>query len=200
MVTGILALQGDFGAHAEKLKQLGKKSKEVRTASDMQEVTSLIVPGGESSVLLKLMPADLEQAIVSGIKGGMPALVTCAGLILFASEVKNPEQRCLGLLDIGVTRNAYGRQLDSFIDSNLSFKLPNAKEAQIEGIFIRAPKIEWVGQSARFLVERKNEAQKSEVVGIRQGNIIGLTFHPELSDNSNPIYDLLFDTKPSTQN
>lgn len=197
MLTGILALQGDYGAHAEKLRRLGKKSKEVRTAGDMQEVTSLIVPGGESSVLLKLLPTDLEQLIVSGIKGGMPALVTCAGLILFASEVKSPEQRSLGLLDVGVKRNAYGRQLDSFIDSELTVKLPNVREAQIEGVFIRAPKIEWVGQSARFLVERKNKERKSEVVGIKQGNVIGLTFHPELSEDSDPIYDLFFQTARS---
>jgi len=197
MITGILALQGDFSAHAQKLESLGKKSKEVRTARDLQEVTSLIVPGGESSVLLKLLPSDLEQAILSGVKGGMPALVTCAGLILFATEVKNPEQRSLGLLDVGVKRNAYGRQLDSFIDSALTIKLPDANEAKIEGVFIRAPKIEWVGQSARFLVERKTDTQKNEVVGIKQGNVIGLTFHPELSEHSNPIYELLFESKRS---
>ena len=197
MITGILALQGDFAAHAEKLNCLGKRSKEVRTVKDFQEVTSLIVPGGESSVLLKLLPPDLEQAIVAAIKGGMPALVTCAGLILFASEVKDPEQRSLGLIDVGVKRNAYGRQVDSFIDPNLILKLPDVKEAQIEGVFIRAPKIEWVGAAARFLVERKNNDQKSEVVGVRQGNMIGLTFHPELSENSDPIYDLLFQTKRS---
>lgn len=197
MITGILALQGDFGAHAEKLKSLGKNSKEVRTAKDFEEVTSLIIPGGESSVLLKLLPPDLELAIVSAIKGGMPALVTCAGLILFATDVKDPEQRSLGLLDIGVKRNAYGRQVDSFIDPNLTLKLPDVQEVTVEGVFIRAPKIEWVGGSARFLVERKNKDLKSEVVGIRQGNVIGLTFHPELSENSNPIYDLLFQSKKS---
>lgn len=195
MITGILALQGDFGAHAEKLKNLGKKSKEVRSAKDFEEVTSLIVPGGESSVLLKLLPPDLEQAIVAAIKGGMPALVTCAGLILFASEVKDPEQRSLGLLDVGVKRNAYGRQVDSFIDPSLTLKLPDVKEVEVEGVFIRAPKIEWVGAKARFLVERKTQDQKSEVVGVRQGNVIGLTFHPELSEKSDPIYDLLFQTK-----
>jgi 5'-phosphate synthase pdxT subunit len=188
MVTGILALQGDFGAHAEKLKSLGKVSKEVRSLKDFKDVTSLIVPGGESSVLLKLLPADLEQAIVAEIKGGMPALVTCAGLILFASDVKNPEQRSLGLLDIGVVRNAYGRQIDSFIAEDLTLQSPTTgKKKAIEGVFIRAPKIEWVGKEAKVLIERKGE-----VVGVKQGNVIGLTFHPELCDAGSEVYDVFF--------
>jgi 5'-phosphate synthase pdxT subunit len=183
-MVGVLSLQGDFAAHAEKLRSLGYSTKEVRKAADLNEVSGLVVPGGESSVLLKLLDSELEQQIIASVQGGMPTLVTCAGLILFASEVKNPEQRSLGLLDVGVTRNAYGRQVDSFIDPTLDLK-SDGQAGKVEGVFIRAPKIDWVGKKAEVIIKRKDEP-----VGVKQGNVLGLTFHPELSDAAEEIYKL----------
>ncbi len=192
-MIGILALQGDFHAHSSRLAGLGQKTREVRTAADLEQVSGLVIPGGESSVLLKLLEPALEQALIAAIQGGMPTLATCAGVILLAEEVKSPEQRSLGLLQIGVTRNAYGRQIDSFIDPDLRFNakvkllIPAASaNAGFEGVFIRAPKIDWVGSKVEVLCERDRNP-----VLVRQGNILGATFHPELADNTGAIYELL---------
>lgn len=195
-MVGLLALQGDYSAHGERLRGLGLKTQEVRQAADLSNVTALIVPGGESSVLLKLLEPSLEQALIATVRAGTPTLATCAGLILIAEEVKNPEQRSLGLLNIGVARNAYGRQIDSFINEKTEFtsigrETLKQQDVQIrepfESVFIRAPKIEWAGKKAESLAEVGGAP-----ILIRQDNILGATFHPELSQSTDSIYELLF--------
>jgi 5'-phosphate synthase pdxT subunit len=198
-MVGVLALQGDFGAHGRRLDSLGVKSKEVRVAEDLADITGIIIPGGESSVLLKLLEPELEQALIKTVRSGVPTLATCAGLILLASQVKNPEQRSLGLLNIGLTRNAYGRQVDSFIHETTTFTEQgkellarlNVEAPNIfESVFIRAPKIDWAGNEVSVLVEEQGCPTL-----VCQGNVLGATFHPELSDSTDAIYRLLFRLK-----
>jgi len=188
-MVGVLALQGDFSAHAKRLEALGKECHEVRKAADLDHTQSIVIPGGESSVLLKLLDAELENRMIQMIAAGVPTLATCAGLILLAKQVRGPEQRSLGLLDVGVTRNAYGRQLDSFITSESTRKSP-LLTTPFEAVFIRAPKIDWVGKDVEILAETNGSPTL-----VKQGNILGATFHPELSEDTAEIYQILLGLK-----
>jgi 5'-phosphate synthase pdxT subunit len=173
MRIGVLALQGDFAMHSRWLNRGGVDSVEIRGARDWQLLDGLIIPGGESTTMLGLIE---EEALADPIRDlyqrSKPILGTCAGAILLAREVVNPSQRSLNLIDIKVERNAYGRQVDSFIDN---VKLEGGDE--IEGVFIRAPKILEVGPGARVLASHRGEP-----VMVRQGNVLAATFHPELSN------------------
>lgn len=174
MKIGVLALQGDFDAHKKTLEKLGAEVVLVRKPEQLDEIDGLVIPGGESSAFLKLLG---EQGFdkLSDFVRQKPTFGTCAGCILLAKEVSNPPQAGLGALDVGVARNAYGRQIDSSIVTSPS-KLPGGP---LEQVYIRAPRIERVGSGVEVLAEREGHA-----VLVRQGNIMAATFHPELSDDT----------------
>ncbi len=175
MKIGVVAIQGDFAAHGRMLSRLGVDVAEVRRASDLDGVEGLILPGGESSTMLKFLAAeDLEQPIKELAGAGKPVFGTCAGAILLAREAINPSQHSMDLIDITVARNAYGRQVDSFIGEVETV----IKGGPLEAVFIRAPRIERVGPEVEVLARNEGEP-----VFVRQANILAATFHPELSDD-----------------
>ncbi|OLD38496.1 MAG: glutamine amidotransferase subunit PdxT [Candidatus Rokubacteria bacterium 13_1_40CM_2_68_8] len=178
MRVGVLALQGDFALHARALAKCGVEAVEVRKPAELDAVEGLIIPGGESTTLLKLMDAwDFAPAIAKFHGSGKPIFGTCAGLILLAREVESPRQFSLGLIDVGVERNAYGRQRESFEASGVATL--DAGPVQLEMVFIRAPRIRRVGPSVQVLAEYAGEP-----VLARQGRVLVATFHPELTEST----------------
>jgi 5'-phosphate synthase pdxT subunit len=169
--VGVLALQGDFDAHRRRLEELGAEVVLVRKPEQLDGIDGLVIPGGESSTFLKLLGETGFEKLKQFV-GAKPTFGTCAGAILLATEVENPEQLGLGALDIRIRRNAYGRQLESSIREGKFGDLP------IEMVFIRAPKIERVGKGVEVLA-----TQGSDPVVVRQGNTMAATFHPELTDD-----------------
>jgi len=178
---GILSLQGDFEAHARTLARLGAEPVFVRTAADLDVVDALIVPGGESTTILKLLHAENLFAPLTAFGRCHPIFGTCAGAILLAAGVSNPAQEGLGLLDIDVERNAYGRQ----IESRVTQIAPEAEfgarthPGDMEAVFIRAPVIRRVGPEARILARYQGDP-----VLVEQGMHLVATFHPELTADS----------------
>lgn len=169
---GVLALQGDFEAHQRALIQAGADVVEVRTAADLDGVAGLVIPGGESTTMLKLL--NMENLFVSLAAFGKkkPIFGTCAGAILLASEVENPTQASLGLMDLTVQRNGYGRQIDSRIaEIDLGGK-------KVEAVFIRAPIIRRVGAAGNVLASYGDSA-----VLVEEGPHMVATFHPELTQD-----------------
>jgi len=174
--VAVLALQGDFEAHRRKLSEMGIESFEARRPEQLKQASGLVLPGGESTTMWKFFEtAPWEETIRSFSASGRPILGTCAGAILLARDVTHPAQKGIGLLDIGVERNAYGRQVDSFageIDAPaLGGKLP--------AVFIRAPKIRRVGAGVEILA-----ALDGEPVLVRRENVLAATFHPELTEDT----------------
>jgi 5'-phosphate synthase pdxT subunit len=177
MAAGVLALQGDWAAHGRAMRRLGCDAQPVRTAAELDRVDRLILPGGESTAMLRLLePEDLPRVIAARCQAGMPVLATCAGVILLARLVE-PEQPSLGLLDVDVVRNAYGRQVHSSVD-RISVNGAFGGPATMEAVFIRAPRITRVGRAVRVLGEHRGDP-----VLVRQGNLLAATFHPELTDD-----------------
>jgi len=173
---GIVAIQGDFAAHAAMLQSLGAETKEVRTVADLEECDGLILPGGESTTQLQFLQEEgLAEAIKKFAAKKQPVFGTCAGAILLATKVKNPAQDSLGLLDMTVLRNGYGRQLASEVSSGDS----KLKAEPIEMVFIRAPIIENVGPGVEILAEY---AGKPSLV--QKDNVLAATFHPELTSDT----------------
>jgi len=178
MRIGVLALQGDFALHAKALEKCGVEAVEVRKPIELDEVDGLIMPGGESTTLLKLMDAwNFAPALEKFHSAGKPIFGTCAGLIILAREVENPKQFSLGLIDVTVERNAYGRQRESF-EASGTLRLED-RPAQLEMVFIRAPRIKRVGPGVEVLAEHGGEA-----VMARQDRVLVATFHPELTDST----------------
>jgi len=174
--VGILAIQGDFAAHAEMLRQLGAETVEVRTTGQLAECDGLVLPGGESTTQLQFLQEEgLFDAIRKFARECKAILGTCAGAILLATEVKNPAQASLGLLDMTVLRNAYGRQLAS----DVFFGPTKLKKEPMEMVFIRGPIIERVGPGVEVLAEY---AGKPSLV--QKGNVMAATFHPELTTDT----------------
>jgi 5'-phosphate synthase pdxT subunit len=181
---GVLALQGAFARHAELLAELGYEVCLVREARAFAELDGLVLPGGESSVQLELCARlGLEAPTSELAHAGKPILATCAGSILLARHVDRPVQRSFGLLDVDVTRNAYGRQLDSF--ESLSDEPPRLGDSAGEAesllplVFIRAPRFTRVGPGVAVLARHQGEP-----VLVREGNITAATFHPELTTDA----------------
>jgi 5'-phosphate synthase pdxT subunit len=168
---GILAIQGDYAAHAEALTESGAAPVEVRKPSELAGLDGLILPGGESTTMLKFLKLRFFEALEE-FCGSHPVFGTCAGAILLARKVVNPAQRSLGLLDAIVERNAYGRQIDSTI-LTAETALPGGP---LEMVFIRAPRIAETGPGVEVLARRDGFP-----VLVRQGNLMAATFHPELS-------------------
>jgi pyridoxal 5'-phosphate synthase pdxT subunit len=175
---GVLALQGDFSRHAAALARCGATAVEVRKAEHLDGVDGLIMPGGESTTLLKLMHEwGFVPALQKFHAAGKPIFGTCAGLILLARDVENPPQFSLGFIDVGVERNAYGRQRESF-EAHGTATL-GGREAPVEMVFIRAPRIRRVGSAVETLARHRDEP-----VMARQGSVLVATFHPELTDDT----------------
>ncbi|MFY9608164.1 MAG: pyridoxal 5'-phosphate synthase glutaminase subunit PdxT [Blastocatellia bacterium] len=172
---GVLAVQGDFAAHARALERIGVRAVEVRRAAHLARIDGLIIPGGESTTMLKFITEeDLSNSIIAFSREGKPVFGTCAGTILLAREVGNPRQHSLGLIDIEVERNAYGRQVDSFIASTET----TLEGGPLEAVFIRAPRIRRVGPNVEVLA-----SIESEPVLVREANTLAATFHPELTED-----------------
>lgn len=174
--VGILALQGDFAMHSKMLDRIGTSWKLVKHASDLKEVGGLIMPGGESTTMLKFFAANgIAPAIKEFAAHGKPIFGTCAGAILLAQNVLNPPQERLGLMDITVERNAYGRQIDSSVQQGTC---PEISDHPLEMVFIRAPIIRRIGDGVR-VIGRCGDLP----VLVEQGNLLAATFHPELTED-----------------
>ena len=174
--VGVLALQGDFAAHGKVLDELGVEWQLVKTPSELAQVQGLIIPGGESTTLLKLMaPIAMRPALEQFHAEARPIFGTCAGLILLAQETIRPQQESLSFIDIVAERNAYGRQIDSFIDLGTPL-VEELGSAPLEMVFIRAPKITALRTGVTALARWKDE-----IVLARQGSVLVSSFHPELT-------------------
>lgn len=169
---GVLAIQGDYAAHAIALAEAGAQPSEVRTPEELNSLDGLVLPGGESSTMLKFLERRGLFDSLREFCTAKPVFGTCAGAILLAREVRNPDQRSLGVLDAVVERNAYGRQIDSTI-----LTAPSSLGGEpLEMVFIRAPLIAQVGPGVEPLAFRDNSPTL-----VRQGRVMAATFHPELS-------------------
>ncbi len=179
--VGVLALQGDFEAHAHALQRAGAEAVEVRSAGDLENIQGLVIPGGESTTMWKLLEEErlLEPLLEFGRQ--KPIFGTCAGAILLAREVSHPAQRSLGLMDIAVERNAYGRQLES----RITRLQPEGMDGELEAVFIRAPIIRQVGSDVKVLATYQGDPVLAE-----QGRHMVATFHPELTGD--PRIHLMF--------
>ncbi len=176
MKIGVLAVQGDFAAHGRVLEQLGVPWCEVRHPEQLREISGLILPGGESTTMLKfLLEEGFLEPLQDFARRGGAFFGTCAGAILLAREVTNPRQPSLGFLDISVQRNAYGRQINSFVDRVLS---PAFGPPPLEMVYIRAPIITRVGPGVHVLAEHGGHP-----VLVEQGRCLAATFHPELTED-----------------
>lgn len=174
--VGVLAIQGDFAMHAKMLERIGAPWRLIKHTSELNEVGGLIMPGGESTTMLKFFATEgFSEAIKQFAAAGKPIFATCAGTILLAKEVSNPAQEHLGLIDIAVERNAYGRQVDSSVRQG---ECPDLSERPVEMVFIRAPIIRRVGEGVRVL-GRSGELP----VLVEQGTVLAATFHPELTED-----------------
>lgn len=177
IVIGVLALQGAFAKHIEMLRSLGVEAREIRHANDLADCSGLILPGGESTTIMRLISyANLEGPLRS-FAAEKPVFGTCAGLILMSKTIKNDQMVPFAWLDVEIERNVYGRQIDSF-DELLELKL-TSRPTKFQGIFIRAPGIRKVGSSVQVLAKKGEEA-----VLVREGRFLGATFHPELTDDN----------------
>jgi 5'-phosphate synthase pdxT subunit len=174
----VLALQGDFEAHQNALSRAGAETVQVRTPDDLNQVDGLVIPGGESSTMLRLLNATGMKEPLREFGRHKPMFGTCAGAILLASEVSDPEQESLNLLDIGVQRNGYGRQLDSRV-VQVSPEAGSLSDKDFEAVFIRAPIIRRVGEGARVLARYNGHP-----VLVEEGKHLVATFHPELTGDT----------------
>lgn len=174
MRIGVLALQGAFIEHIHKLRAFGIDTFEIRQAEQFAKCDGLILPGGESTVMAKLLvELQLLDCVQKAIQSGLPVLGTCAGLILLSKSISNAHQSGIGTMDITCTRNGYGRQLGSFQTQSefAGIKIPM--------IFIRAPYIQSIGEGVEVLAE-----VDGNIVAARQNNMLVTAFHPELTDNT----------------
>jgi 5'-phosphate synthase pdxT subunit len=174
---GVLALQGAVDLHVHALERLGVETIEVRRAEDLARIDGLVLPGGESSTISKLLVInELFEPLAERLNEGMPAFGTCAGMIMLASEILDgrDDQLSFGAIDISVRRNAFGRQIDSFETDLSVIGLP---ESPVHAVFIRAPVVERVGPEVEILAA----VEEGQPVACRQGNVLVTSFHPELS-------------------
>lgn len=176
MSFGVLALQGDFDAHVRSLRTIGAPAVEVRHVREIESLAGLVIPGGESTTLLRLMEDEPWFEAIRAFQGrGGPILGTCAGAILLAREVTNPAQHSLGLLDVTIERNAWGRQVDSF---ETRLDAPGLG-GSLQAVFIRAPRIRALGPGVEVLARLDGEP-----VLVRQGHVLAATFHPEIAGDA----------------
>jgi 5'-phosphate synthase pdxT subunit len=176
MKIGVLALQGAFIEHVKSLSRLNIDPVIVKLPRDLSGIDALIIPGGESTTISKLLAGySLMEPLKDLVNNGLPILGTCAGTILLARDVVDSDLQTLQVMDIGVRRNAYGRQRESF---EAELQIPSIGDTPFKGIFIRAPIIEYVKSDTEILCSVDNHA-----VAVKQGKIIACNFHPELTDD-----------------
>jgi 5'-phosphate synthase pdxT subunit len=178
---GVLALQGDVREHVRSLTAVGARPSEVRRASDLDGLDGLVLPGGESTTISRLLQVfDMLEPLREHVQQGLPVYGSCAGMVLLADEVLDgrPDQQGVGGLDVVVRRNAFGRQVDSF-ETDLAF----AGVGDVHAVFIRAPWVEHTGERAEVLarVPESGGAAAGRVVAVRQGRVLATSFHPELT-------------------
>ncbi len=174
--VGVLALQGDFAAHERAVAALGHRVRQVRTAEALLSLDALLLPGGESTTMLTFLRGEgLWQPLLDFCRSGRPVLGTCAGAILLARDVTAPAQESLGVLDVTIERNAYGRQVDSFI-TRIDDAVPGLRG--VEAVFIRAPIIRRTGPGVEVLMRHDGHP-----VLAREGSVCAATFHPEMTDD-----------------
>ncbi|OZM72446.1 pyridoxal 5'-phosphate synthase glutaminase subunit PdxT [Amycolatopsis antarctica] len=184
-VVGVLALQGDVREHAAAMERAGTRVIPVRRPSELSEVDGLVLPGGESTTMSRLLVTfDLLQPLRERLAAGMPAYGSCAGMILLARQVLDgrPDQEQLGGLDVLVRRNAFGRQVDSF-EADLDFA--GAEGGPMHAVFIRAPWVEKAGEDVQVLAQVPDTPEAggaaARIVAVRQGTVLATAFHPELT-------------------
>lgn len=174
MLVGVLALQGDVAEHVAALDKAGAAAIPVKTLAELERVDGLVIPGGESTTVMKLLARfEMAEPIVARVRAGMPLWGTCMGMIVVARDVAGLDQPSLGLLDVTVRRNAFGRQNES---AEIDLAIPALGPRPFPAIFIRAPWIERAGPSVEVLAERDGHG-----VMVRQGAVLGTSFHPELT-------------------
>jgi len=174
---GVLALQGAFIEHVNLIHKLGHEAIEVRKVKQLEDIDGLILPGGESTAMGKLLgDFEMKVPLVNKIQSGLPVWGTCAGMILLADELDEDDTSHLKVMDIKVRRNAYGRQLDSFVSKEV---VQGVSEDPIPLVFIRAPYIVSMKDNVE-LIHKVND----DVVAVRQDNMLATSFHPELTDNT----------------
>lgn len=175
MKIGVLALQGDFGEHLAILRSIGVESVEVRLPEDLRGISGLILPGGESTTMRRLIARwGLGEPILDLARRGAPLFGTCAGMIVLSKEILDGEEPVLPLLDVAVRRNAFGRQLDSF---EADVAVPVLGDQPVHAVFIRAPIVERVGPDVSVLATLDD----GRIVAVRERNLIATAFHPELA-------------------
>jgi 5'-phosphate synthase pdxT subunit len=181
--VGVLAIQGDFAEHIAILKRLGVEAREIRLPHEMETIEGLIIPGGESTTLSRLMTLyDLREPIVAMAVQGKALWGTCAGMIMMAREITEEDPVPLGIMDIGVHRNAYGRQVDSFeLDLPVTgFAGSDNSQVPFHSVFIRAPMINRLGDGVKVLASLPD----GEPVAVQQGKVMATSFHPELTNDT----------------
>ena len=181
---GVLAIQGDYAAHADALVEAGAIPVEIRKREELEDLDGLIIPGGESTTMLKFLERRHLFEDLKSFCQTHPVFGTCAGAILLAREVRNPQQTSLGLLDAVIERNAYGRQ----IDSSILFSDTKLAGEKLEMVFIRAPRIVHTGPTVEVLAEREGRPTL-----VRQGNLMAATFHPELTPGDRRVHRAFVD-------
>ncbi|MEN3042957.1 MAG: pyridoxal 5'-phosphate synthase glutaminase subunit PdxT [Fervidobacterium sp.] len=176
MIIGVSGIQGDFREHKWVIEKLGYQTHIVRTPEDLEKIDALIIPGGESTTMIRIMKrVGLFDVLKQKITNGFPVYGTCAGLIVLAKEIENYPQESLGVIDIKVMRNAYGRQVDSFDD----FIQIKGFDKPFKAIFIRAPRVDEHGPEVEVLATYNNHP-----VMLRQKNVLVTSFHPELTNDT----------------
>lgn len=185
LTVGVLALQGDFAAHERAAAALGHESRRVKTAAHLEGLDALLLPGGESTTMLKFLQGEaLLAPLAAFCRSGRPVFGTCAGAILLATEVTSPAQASLGILDMTVQRNGYGRQIDSFITTLGDGHADHF--AGLTAVFIRAPVILRTGREVEVLLRHEGQA-----VLVRQGPVWAATFHPEMTEDTRVLAAVL---------
>jgi 5'-phosphate synthase pdxT subunit len=181
VIAGVLAIQGDFEAHAKVLEALGAQAREVRTPEDLDGIDALVIPGGESTTMSKLaVEFGLLEPIRKRIAEGMPAYGSCAGMIMLATEVLDgrADQQTFGGIDMTVRRNAFGRQVDSFEGS---VSLDGVAGEPFHAVFIRAPWVERAGPAVSVIARIDSGPAAGRIVAVRQRHLLATAFHPELT-------------------
>ena len=184
MKIGVLALQGDVREHIQSLSDCGVDALAVKAKSEIENISALVIPGGESTTIAKLARSfDLFDLIKDRIKGGMPTYGSCAGMILLSDVVEDAiiGQESFGGIDMVVKRNAFGRQVDSF-ETDLKFK--GITDPPVRAVFIRAPWVESVGENVEVLAEISDSSGQRHPVAVRQGQLLATSFHPELTGDN----------------
>ena len=173
--VGVLALQGDFAEHVSVMQELGVNTLEVRHAKEFDQIDALIIPGGESTTMARLLDLDeMRESLVRYAKEGMPVWGTCAGMIMLSTWVSDGRPEPLGLMDIKVSRNAFGRQVDSF---EAALDIPVIGEEKFHAVFIRAPIVDHVEKAVTVL----GRLDDGTIVAVKQNSLLATSFHPELT-------------------